>query len=289
MPATNIDSAPEPALTKKEKQGLQRRPAVLRKRLVIPAEHGSWSWLLVPFFVGVLVAGRWNLAVTLVLVGGMAGFFLRQPLTIWLHVRSGQGRKKDGPPAAAWTLALAAVALICLLGLMALGLAVILWLLVPIAAIFALYLAVIRRGRANSRSLWMEVTGAAGLAAMAPAAYVAGSGHLDAVAWLLWGLMAGQNALGVLYVRLRIADTHGRSMNRRPVLLAHALVLAAAGLLAYVGSTPWLAVIPFAAYFLRAAWAVRGRRAVANIRRFGFGEVGVEILGGLLIAAGWLL
>ena len=106
---------------------------------------------------------------------------------------------------------------------------------------------------------------------------------------MLWGLMAGQNGLGVLYVRLRIADTHRRSMNRRPVLLAHALVLAAAAVLAYLGGTPWLAVIPFAAYFLRAAWAVGDRRPVANIKRFGFGEVGVEILGGLLVAAGWLL
>lgn len=283
IPATRIDSAPESALTRKKKGS-----RLFRKRLVIPAEHGSWSWLLVPFFVGVLVAGRWSLAVTLVLVGGMAAFLLRQPLTIWLRVRAGQGRKRDGPPAAAWTLGLATVALLCFIGLMALGLTAILWLLVPIVSIFALYLVAVQQRRANSRSLWMEVAGAAGLAAMAPAAYMAGSGRLDAVAWLLWGLMAGQNGLGVLYVRLRIADTHGRNMNRRSVLLAHALVLAAAAVLAYVGGTPWLAVVPFAAYLLRAAWAVKGRRHVANIKRFGFGEVGVEILGGLLIAAGWL-
>jgi hypothetical protein len=283
IPAANIDSAPESALTKR------KRPGVFRKRLVIPAEHGSWSWLLVPFFVGVIVAGRWNLAVSLVLVGGMAGFLLRQPLSIWLRVRAGQGRKKDGPLAAAWTLGLAAVALLSLIGLFALGLTAILWLLVPIAAIFALYLVAIRQRRTNSRTTWMEVTGAAGLAAMAPAAYLAASGRLDTVAWLLWGLMAGQNGLGVLYVRLRIADTHGRTMNRRPILLAHALVLAAVGVLAYVGPTPWLAAVPFAAYFLRAAWAVARRRPVDNIKRFGFGEVGVEILGGLLIAAGWLL
>jgi hypothetical protein len=289
IPAAKMDSAAEPALTTKKRPALFQRARLFRKRLVIPAEHGSWSWLLVPFFVGVLVAGRWNLAVTLVLLGGMAGFLLRQPLTIWLRIRAGQGRKKDGPPAAAWTVGLAVVALVCFVGLVALGLAAILWLLVPIAAIFTLYLLAVLQRRANSRTLWNEVAGAAGLAATAPAAYIAASGRLDAVAWLLWGLMAGQNGLGVLYVRLRIADTHGRSMGRRPILLAHALVLAAAGILAFIGQTPWLAVVPFAAYFLRAAWAVAGRRPVANIKRFGFSEVGVEILGGLLIAAGWLL
>ena len=30
---------------------------IFRKRLIIPTEHGAWSWLLVPFFVGAAVAG----------------------------------------------------------------------------------------------------------------------------------------------------------------------------------------------------------------------------------------
>lgn len=38
-------------------RGVQRRKW-LRKALVMPAEHGSWSWLLVPFLVGIGVAGR---------------------------------------------------------------------------------------------------------------------------------------------------------------------------------------------------------------------------------------
>ncbi|MEJ2747072.1 MAG: YwiC-like family protein [Anaerolineae bacterium] len=51
----------------------------------MPAEHGSWAWLLVPFFVGTAVAGRFNLPVLLALLGGLAVFALRQPATVWLR------------------------------------------------------------------------------------------------------------------------------------------------------------------------------------------------------------
>jgi hypothetical protein len=50
-----------------------------------------------------------------------------------------------------------------------------------------------------------------------------------------------------------------------------------------------LAAVPFAGFMVRALWAVRQPRPVANIKRFGFLEVGVELLGGALIAAGYLL
>jgi hypothetical protein len=135
----------------------------------------------------------------------------------------------------------------------------------------------------------MEVAGAAGLAAMAPAVYIASAGQLDPIAWILWGLMAGQNVLGALYVRLRIADTHGRPAERQLVLWAHVLVLAAVIVAAFMGLIPWLAAVPFAGFLVRAIWAVVREHQINNIKRFGFTEVGVEIAGGLFIAAGWLI
>ncbi len=260
-----------------------------RKQLVIPAEHGSWSWLLVPYLAGSLVAGPWNLPAFLVLIGGLAGFLMRQPATAWMRIRAGRGRKADGPLATGWALGLAAVAGLCLLGLLALDRAILLWLLIPMAVIFVVYLVAARRQRASTRTLWMELAGAAGLAAMAPSAYIAATGRLDNTAWLLWGLMAGQNGLGVLYVRLRIADTHGRFVARTPVLWAHALVLALVALAALLEAVPWLAVVPFVVFFGRALWATIRVRPVANIKRFGFSEIGFELFGGLLIAAGWLI
>ena len=55
------------------------------------------------------------------------------------------------------------------------------------------------------------------------------------------------------------------------------------------GWTPLLAAAPFAGFLVRALWAVRQPRPVADIKRFGFSEVGVELLGGALIAASYLL
>ncbi|HSG15938.1 MAG TPA: YwiC-like family protein [Anaerolineae bacterium] len=265
------------------------RSRIFRKQLILPAEHGSWSWLLVPYFVGVIVAGTWDLAVFLVLLGGLAGFLMRQPATVAMRVRAGRGRKSDGRPALAWTIFFGAIALACLLGLLALGRAALLWLTIPMAAIFVFYLLASRQRRASVRSLWMELAGALGLSAMAPAAYIAATGQLDDTAWALWALMAGQNGLGVLYVRLRIADTHGRTVNRMPVVWVHGLLFLGVAMVAFLEAIPWLAVAPFAGFLIRAIWAAARVRPVANIKRFGFSEIGAEILGGLFIAAGYAL
>lgn len=265
------------------------RRKFFRKQIILPAEHGSWSWLLVPYFVGVIVAESWNLAAFLVLVGGLAGFLMRQPATVAMRSRAGRGRRADGGPALAWAVFFGALALASLLGLLALGLTALLWLLIPLAAVFVLYLLASRQRRASVRSLWMELAGALGLAAMAPAAYIAASGQLDETAWALWALMAGQNGLGVLYVRLRIADTRGRPVNRALVVWGHGLVLLVVAVAAAMGAVPWLAILPFAGFLIRAGWAAAQVRPVANIKRFGFGEIGAEILGGLFAAAGWIL
>jgi hypothetical protein len=53
-----------------------------------------------------------------------------------------------------------------------------------------------------------------------------------------------------------------------------------AGLLNWV---PLLTALAFAAVLLRAAWAVQEPRPVTDVRRFGFTEVGVEVLCGAWI------
>ena len=262
---------------------------LFRRQVVIPSEHGSWSWFFVPYFVGLLVAGQWNVSALVVLIGGLAGFLIRQPASVYLRIRSGKGRRSDESLAAAWMLILGAIALLSLVALLAMGLTELLWLMVPMVGIFAFYLVATRQRKAAARTLWMELAGAIGLAAMAPAAYIAATGQLDSIAWALWLLLAGQNALGVLYVRLRIADTHQRQIDRLPTLWVHILVVIALSLTALANQIPWLVAVPFAGYLVRAIWAVSRVRPVANIKRFGFSEIAFEILGGLLIAAGWIL
>lgn len=271
-------------------QSLPKRRVWFRKQLVLPAEHGSWSWLLVPFLVGVGVAGRVNTAVWLVLLGGLAAFLMRQPATAWLRIRQGKGRRDDEPLAAGWTIGLAAVALFCLAGLLALGHTALLWLLGPLAVLFVVYVAAAYQRRANLRTLWMELAGAAGLAAMAPAALVAVSGRLTPAAWAVWSVLAALNILGAIYVRARLAVTHQRPFSRPLLLGSHIAGFLLAGTAAWFGGIPWPAALPFAGLLLRAGWAAARPHPIANIKRFGFLEMGVELVSGLFIVIGyWLM
>jgi len=272
------------------------RRRIFRKSLVIPTEHGSWSWLLVPFFVGAAVAGAVlgtgtsSLpALLLTLVGGLGAFLVRQPASAWLRIRRGRASRADEPLAAGWTLGLASAAGLCLAGLLALGRTALLWLVIPFALVLLLYLVASRSGRAAMRALWTELIGAVGLALMAPAAVIAVTGELSELAWALWGLMSLQNALGVLYVRLRLADTRRRPANRTPALVGHTVGLGLVVMAGLLGWVPLLTAIPFAAVLIRAVWAVRRPRPVTNVRRFGFTEVGVEVLSGLWIVASYWL
>jgi hypothetical protein len=196
---------------------------LFRKNLVIPAEHGAWSWLLVPFGVGVAVAGQVGLPVILTLVGGLCVFLMRQPAAAWLRTRRGRASRADEPLAAGWTVGLGMAAALCLAGLLALGRGALLWLLVP--------------------------------------------------------------ALGVLYVRLRLADSHHRPVNRAGVAWVHAAGLAAVAVAAWLGWVPPATALPLVGLLGRAVWAARRPRPVDDVRRFGFAELAVEALSGAWIAA----
>jgi hypothetical protein len=275
------------------------RRKFFRKSLVIPTEHGSWSWLLVPFLVGAAVAARTGMAdrapwlpLALTLIGGLSAFLIRQPAAAWLRIRRRRAGAADEPLAAGWTLGLALVAGACLAGLLALGRAALLWLVIPFVGVLLFYLAASRSGRAALRALWTELIGAAGLALMAPAAVIAAAGNLVPLAWVVWGLMGAQNMLGVLYVRLRLADTHGRPAKRpavaanRPLVLGgHIAGLAAVVVTGLLGGVPLPAALPFVGFLLRAVWAVARPRPVGDVRRFGFAEVGIEVLSGACIVA----
>ena len=260
---------------------------IWRKKLILPAEHGSWAWLLVPFLVGVGVSRQVNVAIWLVLLGSLAAFLGRQPATVWLRIHQGRGRRSDAPLALGWTITFAVIGLFCLLGLIHLGQTAVLWLTLPLLLIFILYLIATQYGRTAMRSLWLELIGAAVLALTAPAAFIVAHNQLSLTAWIIWALMAGQNMLGALYVRLRIADTHQRPINRHNIFLAHLLAFLLILMAATSGLVVWLTAVPFLFLVLRAFWAMRQPRPVTNIKQFGFLELGIELLTGLWIIFTW--
>jgi hypothetical protein len=62
-----------------------------------------------------------GLALLLTLVGGLSAYMIRQPATATLRIRQGRGRQADRSLALGWAAGFALVALLCLLGLLALG------------------------------------------------------------------------------------------------------------------------------------------------------------------------
>lgn len=261
----------------------QIKPKRFRKQLLLPAEHGSWAWLLVPYFVGTAVAGTFHAGGLLVLSGGLALFLLRQPATVWLRIHQGRGRQSDKSLVVRLAAGLGGCAVLSLWGLLALGLTSIFWLALPVAALLVVYMAAAVGRQSSTRTLAMEVAGAAGLALTAPAAMIAASGRITPDAWWLWGLMALQNVLGVLYVRLRLADTHGRPADRQLMMTGHTIGALVVVATAVVGYLPPFTVLPFLGFAIRALWTYPQPRPIANVKKFGFAEVGVEIISGLVI------
>ncbi len=259
-----------------------------RKHLFLPSEHGSWSWLIVPYFVGAIVGGAFNLTVFLVFTGSMATFLLRQPASLWVRARRGNGRSRDIPLLKKIIATLLGIAALSFAGLMAFGLTDLLLLALPVALFFIVYLFSAHQKQSDTRVLGMEVTGSAALALVAPAVVVAAAGTLSADAWAIGGLMAAQNVLGVLYVRQRVADTHGRPGNRNVMLGTHTAVFLFTFVAANQQWMPTLAALPALLFFLRAIWTMRMPRPIVHIKKFGFSEVGVEIVGGLIVAAAYL-
>ncbi len=260
-----------------------------RKHLIVPTEHGSWSWMLVPFGVGVLVAQESHFTVWLTLMGGLSLFFMRQPAMVWTRARRGRARRTDGTLALGWLALLCLIGLLSLIGLLWAGRWMLLWMLIPITAVFSIYLFAAKQGQGAIRTLWMELAGAVALAGMAPAALIAAEEQLSTTAWVLWLVMGIQNVVGVIYVRLRIADTHKRPYPRRSVILIHAGAVGLIVLLSLFQLAPIWLFVPFGAMLIRAIWAVANVHPIESIKQFGFTEIGVEIASGIWIVIVWQL
>jgi hypothetical protein len=141
------------------------------------------------------------------------------------------------------------------------------------------------------RHLATELIGVAGLALAAPAALIAGTGEVAALAWIVWGLCAAHNVISVLYVRLRIDQRHGRASATQGVVVVAAhvgsLILTVVG--AAVGRLPLLVALPIAALLGRAFVVAWRNPPLENVKHFGFTEMGLALLFAALVVAAFLI
>jgi len=260
-----------------------------RYKMILPTEHGSWSLMLTPFVIGAGVAGKLTPPVWLCLIAVLALFLARQPVTLWIRIQRGKGRRADGPAALFWSAILLVIGGLAGIGLLAIGRWPVLWLALPAVGILIITLAI--TAWKGPRLLSTELIGVIGLALAAPAAYVAATGQLDLTAWLTWGVSAAHSVISVLYVRLRIDERHERATYSQAmtVVAAHVFSLAAAVGLSLAGVLPPLLAIPVGLLLIRALYAAWRKPPLNDVKRFGFTEMGLALGFAALVIAAFLL
>jgi hypothetical protein len=243
----------------------------------MPAEHGAWGILLVPYVSAALLAGPLQISTLLVLVAALAFFLLRGSLEAhgdWrvLHEPVHVSLAITGVLAAGWLMFAESR-----------------YALLPFAAAAGgLYLLQNTLARRHSReaqekrSLAAELTGVVLLTLVAPATWIAARGQLDVQGVQIWLLNLLFFAGGVLYVKYRVRgllvhrNFSGWSERIRfawPVFTYHILLVAFLSAAVLRDSLPAMTILAFAPGVLRASRLLfqLGRRF--PIRRLGWSEV----------------
>lgn len=196
--------------------------AIKARHIALPSEHGAWVFLISPLLIGMATGGL-RPASLLLIVAALAGFLVRQPVTMAVKVFTGRRPRRELPAITFWLCVYGLVGLSAVVALAVLGYGFLVWLALPALPVFAWHLWLVGR-RAERRQMMIEIVASGVLALAAPAAYWVGQGQVDTKGWLLWGLAWLQVAGTILYAYLRLDQ---RSLNHQPTL-REALLMARA-------------------------------------------------------------
>lgn len=268
---------------------------IFRKHVAWPQEHGAWAFLLVPLAAGLAAGNRWNAATAWLVVGALAAFFLRQPVTLLVKVNAKRRPKTDLPAALFWSAFYGIAGLVAAWRLAAAGAAYLLILAAPGIPVFAWHLWLVYH-RAERRRMNVEVVGSGTLALSAPAALWLAQGKVTPEGWLLWLLMWFQAAASIVYAYLRLEQ---RSWKAVPplaervragwrALLYTTFNLVAVALMGALGVvSPWL-WLAYALQWGETVWGTVFRPAVrVKPTTIGFRQFIVSLLFGLVFILTW--
>jgi len=262
-----------------------------RRSLIVPREHGAWGILLVPLATGAsagCLAGGTAWPIAPLTIAALALFWLRTPVENWLGTVPTKARTEvEVRLVRTAILLLAAIAAAALSALFWGGRNLELFEIGALAAAAFLSQAAIRQRWRKARTP-AQVVGAAGLTAVAPAAYAVVTGRLDATAWSLWVLNLLFAANQIQFVQLRIhaanAKLRAERLSRGTSFLIGQTVLIA--LLASGGAMRtwnWYAAAAFLPALWRGfAWFFAPFRPLM-VHRLGKSELAHAIAFGLLL------
>jgi hypothetical protein len=256
----------------------------------MPAEHGAWGMLMVPYVCAAGVAGVWNAPVALCGMAALGLFVLRGSVEAqggWRTIREPEHLVLFG-------------GILMLAGALVLGERR--YSLIPLAAagvlLYGMQAVALRRHketRTEKRSLAAELLGVVLLSLAAPAAWIAARGQLEARAVQVWGLNVLFFLGGVLYVKYRVrgllahqtfAVWRERLQFAWPVFLYHFFLLAFLVACIFLRSFSAAVLLAFAPGILRAGGLLLELGKRFPIRRLGWTEVAhAVVFAALLVIA----
>jgi len=181
----------------------ETRLTYFRRHIALPGEHGAWVFFLSPLLIGLFAGGSLKLASIYLIIAALAGFLIRQPVTIAVKAYSGRRSLRDLPAAQFWMVFYFLVGALPVAGLVLSGYPYVLFLAVPGIPVFVWHLYLVSK-RAERRQAGVEVVASGVLALAAPAAFWVGIGNPDPFGWWLFILSWLQSAASIVYAYLRL-------------------------------------------------------------------------------------
>lgn len=279
-------------------RAIQATPAskILRKYAAVPSEHGSWVFLFGPLLIGITLGRAWSVEGLLLSITALAGFMLRQPVTLLVKVFSRRRPKADLTAGLFWAgmygaIGAAAFALLAIRGFAYLAL-----LAIPAVMTLGWHLWLVSR-RNERRQPGVEIIASGTLALAAPAAYWIGVGQLDPTGWWLWILCWLQAANSIVYAYLRLEqrdwkilpDLRGKVKPARRPIAYTSTALGAVALAGQLGYLPRWIFLAFAVQWIEAFWGALRPAAGVKPTRIGLRQLMVSVIFLLVFLIAWRL
>lgn len=271
-------------------------PALWRKHIALPQQHGSWVLWLGPYLTGLGIGGFLRPGVVWLSLASLGAFLALQPLTVLVKALSGRRTRDDVTPALFWLMLYSTLVAAGAIGLIASGNGFVLLLGVLALPAVAWQLWLVTR-KAERHALWAEVAGTAALSLAAPAALWVDAGFsvMGVWLWLLCALQAGASIAHVyvllVYRRMTVAPAvPQRWAMARLSVVWHALNVALVALLAALGHVPALAVVAFALMLAESIYGDLLKPCIgAKPAAIGMRQVFVAFAFALLLIAAYLI
>ena len=264
------------------------------RHIALPQDHGSWVFLFSPLLIGLFAGGSWSLASVFLIIAALAGFLIRQPITMALKAYSGRRSRRDLPAARFWIVVYTIIGLLGVAGLAVQGYAYLLYLALPGIPVFAWHLYLVSK-RAERRQAGVEVVASGVLALAAPAGYWIGVGSMAPLGWLLFILAWLQSAASIVYAYLRLEQrllpaaperSEGLRMAGRALAYTSFNLLFAIGLGLARLVSPWL-WIPYAVQWVETLWGAFNPCIGWKPTAVGFRQLAVSSLFTVLFILAW--